>query len=55
MIFEFPDGSRKSFQIDLGTDDLSVVNDTGIITYKERNGETLFISFDADRNVEGGQ
>ena len=55
LIFEFPDGSRKSFQIDLGTDDLSVVNDTGIITYKERNGETLLISFDADKKTEGGQ
>ena len=49
LIFEFPDGSRKSFQIALGTDDPSVVNDTGILTYKERNGETLLISFDADR------
>ena len=49
LLFEFPDGSRKSFQIDGDTDDLSVVNDSGIITYKECNGETLFISFNATR------
>ena len=55
VIFQFPDNSRKIFQIDFETDCPLVVNDTGILTYKERNSETLFVSFDADKHVKGGQ
>lgn len=54
FIFEFPDGSRKGFQAALGFIDLSVINDTGLLTYKERNGETLLIGFDADGPTTGG-
>lgn len=50
LVFEFPDKSRKSFQVESNDIyDHVVVNDTGTLTYKECKGETMLISFERDK------
>ena len=50
LVFEMPDKSRKSFQIrEDDSYNLATVNDTGILTYKERKEEAVFVSFKPDQ------
>lgn len=50
LVFELPDKSRKSFHVrDADIYNLALVNDTGILTYKERKDEAVFISFERDK------
>ena len=50
LVFELPDKSRKSFHIrDIDTYSLALVDDTGILTYKEFKDEAVFVSFEIDK------
>ena len=50
LVFELPDKSRKSFHVhDADIYNLALVNDTGILTYKERKDEAVFISFEREK------
>ena len=47
FVFEFPDGSRKCFVINLkGNTDFPVLNDTGILTYRELGNQVKFVRFE---------
>ena len=43
--FEFTDGTRKNFQVDVNCYNTLLENDTGILTYKENGASLLFVGF----------
>jgi len=50
LVFELPDKARKSFHIrDSDIYNLALVNDTGILTYKERKDNAIFVNFERDK------
>jgi len=48
VVFKFPNGSRKSFAIELDDESASVpvINDTGMLTYQKFGNDTRFVKFE---------
>lgn len=45
LVFEFPDGTRKDFEVDSSTYNTILKGEEGILTYKELNDTRVFVSF----------
>ncbi|MDR3345002.1 MAG: DUF2500 domain-containing protein [Oscillospiraceae bacterium] len=45
VAFEFPDGNRKNFPVDMANFSMIVENDIGTLTYKEQGTYLFFVSF----------
>jgi len=43
--FQFPDSSRKNFNVDLNTYSTIAENDVGMLTYKQNGDTVYFVSF----------
>jgi len=46
--FQFPDGSRKNFEVDVSTYNIILENDFGILKYKEMDNTLYFVDFQAE-------
>ena len=46
--FEFPDGFRKNFSVDVNQYNSVAENEAGILTYKEHKSNLMFIDFRTD-------
>ena len=47
--FDFPDGTRKNFSVNVEQFNVTKENETGLLTYKEKENYLFFISFNPQR------